>query len=90
MTGSYAVELTRRAAKELRKLDAPVRVRIIGALQLLGNNPHPPTAKALSGHAGYFRVRVGDYRIVYTVENERLLVLVLSLGHRGDIYRNLS
>lgn len=89
MTDSYAVGLTRRATKELRTLDAPMRVRIIAALQLLGNNPHPPTAKTLSGHTGYFRVRVGDYRIVYTVENERLLVLVLTLGHRGEIYRTL-
>ena len=86
---SYRVELTRRAAKELRKVPPNVRVRIATALYLLGTNPHPPTAKTLSGRAGYFRVRVGDYRVVYTIENERLLVLVLTVGHRGDVYQNL-
>jgi mRNA interferase RelE/StbE len=67
----YAVELSKRAAKELRKLDRPA------------------TVKALVGSLGYLRVRVGDYRIVYTINEGKLLVLVLALGHRGAIYRDL-
>jgi len=89
LTDRYTVELTRRADKALRKLDASLRVRIIAALSLLRDNPYPPTMKALSGHPGYLRVRVADYRIIYTVEDGRLLVLVLAVGHRSAIDRNL-
>lgn len=86
MTERYRVELSRRAAKELRKLDRPVQARILAALALLRADPRPTTVKALSGHPGLLRVRVGDYRIVYTVEDGRLLVLVLAVGHRSSIY----
>ena len=89
MSDRYSVELSKRAAKELRKLDRPVQVRIVAALALLRKEPRPSTAKALVGHPGYLRVRVGDYRIVYTVNEGKLLVLVLTLGHRGAIYRNV-
>jgi mRNA interferase RelE/StbE len=85
----YAVELSKRAAKEFRKLDRPVQARIVAALALLREDPRPATVKALAGHPGYLRVRVGDYRIVYTVNEGKLLVLVLTLGHRGAIYRGL-
>ena len=89
MSERYTVELSKRAAKELRKLDRPVQARIVAALALLREEPQPPTAKALVGHPGYLRVRVGDYRIIYTANEGELLVLVLTLGHRGAIYRNV-
>ncbi|WP_426521169.1 type II toxin-antitoxin system RelE family toxin [Diaminobutyricibacter sp. McL0618] len=85
----YSVVLTRRAEKELGKLDGKARSRIVTALGLLRDEPRPPTAKALTGHPGYLRVRVGDHRIVYVVEGDRLLVLVLTVGHRREIYRSL-
>lgn len=89
MSERYAVELSKRAAKELRKLDRPVQARIVAALALLREEPRPSTAKVLVGQAGYLRVRVGDYRIIYTVNEGKLFVLVLTLGHRGTIYRNM-
>lgn len=88
MAERYDVQLSKGAAKELRKLDRPVQARILAVLTLLQDEPRPSTVKALS-HAGYLRVRVGDYRIVYTVEDDRLVVLVLAVGHRGEIYRTL-
>lgn len=89
MSERYAVELSKRAAKELRKLDRSVQARMLAALALLRDDPRPATVKALAGHPGYFRVRVGDYRIIYTIHDGKLLVLVLTLGHRGAIYRDL-
>lgn len=89
MGDRYAVELTGRAAKTLRRLDRPVQARILMALTLLRDEPRPPAATALVGHPGYLRVRVGDYRIVYTVDDGKLLVLVFTLGHRSVIYRDL-
>ena len=56
--------------------------RILGVLVLLRGTPRPPAAKSLVGHPNYLRVRTGDYRIVYTIEEQRLLVVMLALGHR--------
>lgn len=83
------MELSARAARDLRKLDRPTQARLLTALYLLGDHPRPPGARPLVGHPAYLRVRVGDYRIVYTVEDGVLLVLVLMVGHRREVYRRL-
>ncbi|MCA1707155.1 MAG: type II toxin-antitoxin system RelE/ParE family toxin [Actinobacteria bacterium] len=83
---TYRIEVHPAAARALRKLDPSVRPRIQGAIALLGQNPRPPTARALRGRPG-FRVRVGDYRVIYTINDDVLLVVVVALGHRRDIYR---
>ena len=82
----YEVVLTPLAAKQLGALDRIVARRIQGAIELLRRNPYPPKAKKLTGRAGY-RVRVGDYRILYDVIDRQLIIRVLRLGHRRDIYR---
>lgn len=79
------IELRPAAARALRKLDPQVRHRIQGAIALLAKDPRPPAARALQGRPG-LRVRVGDYRIIYTVDKDVLLVVVVRLGHRRDIY----
>lgn len=89
LADEYVVELSPAAARSLRKLDRQVQRRILGALVLLRETPRPPAAKSLVGHPGYLRVRTGDYRVVYTIEERRLLVLVLALGHRREVYRDL-
>jgi mRNA interferase RelE/StbE len=53
----------------------------------LAQDPRPPGAKKLHGEPGLFRVRAGDYRVIYTVRDKVLLVLVLAIGHRRDVYR---
>jgi mRNA interferase RelE/StbE len=82
----YRIELRPAAVRALRKLDPAVRMRIQGAIALLAEDPRPPAARALHGRAG-LRVRVGDYRIIYTVEDDVLLIVVVTLGHRREIYR---
>jgi len=81
----YRVELRPAAAKALRKLDPQVRHRVQGAIALLAQDPRPPGARALQGRSG-LRVRVGDYRITYTMVDDVLLVAVVTLGHRRDSY----
>jgi len=73
----------------MRKLDKPTRERIAKAAQLLGGNPHPPAAKHLTGTDRTFRVRTGDWRLLYTVQDRELIVLILKVGHRSDVYRGL-
>ena len=90
MAPAYTVELTGAAARQLRKLDRAAQQRIITALEVLQTEPRPPAVKALAGHPGYLRVRTGPLKIVYTVVDARLLVLVLALGDRKDVYRSLE
>ena len=67
-------------------VDPKMRPRIEGAIALLAEDPRPPASRPLTGRAGY-RVRVGDYRIIYTIQDDMLLIVVVSLGHRRDVYR---
>lgn len=83
---SYEVRLAPAAARQLRKFDPQVRRRIQAALDLLAEDPRPPAATRLVGGAGEWRVRTGDYRIVYEIQDGILLVLVLRIGHRRDVY----
>jgi mRNA interferase RelE/StbE len=85
---SYTVALTPAAGRALRKFDPQVRRRLQAAIDLLASDPRPPAATRLVGGAGEWRVRNGDYRIVYEIEEDRLLILVLAVGHRREIYRN--
>ena len=81
----HRIELRPAAVRALRKLDPPVRRRIQGAIALLAQDPRPPAARALQGRAG-LRVRVGDYRIIYTVTDGVLLVIVVTIGQRREVY----
>lgn len=83
---SYRIELRPTAARALRKLERRDRARIRGAIALLAEDPRPPGARALQGRPG-LRVKVGDYRILYTVRDDVLLIVVVALGHRRDVYR---
>lgn len=82
---AYEIEVRPAALRALKRIDRQDQGRIRGAIALLAASPRPPGAKALRGREG-LRIRVGDYRIVYTVEDDRLLVVVVTLGHRRDVY----
>ena len=82
----YRVEVLPAALRALRRVDAQHRDRIRGAIELLAVDPRPPASRPLRGRDAY-RVRVGDYRIIYTIEDAVLLVVVVTLGHRRDVYR---
>ncbi len=86
---SYQVEVSRRAVKVIATLPKKEQQRVRAAIDLLANDPRPPGGAALAGHAHAYRVRVGDYRIVYDVFDDRLVIQVVRVGHRKDIYRNL-
>lgn len=82
---TYRIELRPAAVRALRKLDPAARPRIQAAIALLAQDPRPPGARALQGRDG-LRVRVGDYRIIYLVTDDVLLVTVVKFGHRRDVY----
>lgn len=82
----YRVEVRPAAVRALRKLDPGLRPRLEGATALLAEAPRPPASRPLKGRPGY-RVRVGDYRIIYTVRGDVLLIVVVTLGHGRDVYQ---
>jgi mRNA interferase RelE/StbE len=81
----YRIEIRPAAARAFHKLDLHVRPRIQGAIALVATDPRPPAARALRGRSG-FRVRVGDYRIIYTVADDVLLVVAVALADGRDLY----
>lgn len=82
----YTVELSNRAKRELAALSTDLQTRIVTALRKLEENPRPSGIEKLTGTDAY-RLRVGDYRILYEVHDQILLVLVVKIGHRRDVYR---
>lgn len=85
---SYTVTVLPAAQRDLRKVkDHQDRARIEGAIRLLAVDPRPPAATPLTGHPGW-RVRVGNYRIIYTINDTELVVVVVKLGHRRDVYKH--
>ena len=84
---AYRVLLARAAVRELRDLALPIRHRMTTALTALARNPRPPGAILLKGPDPIWRIRVGDYRILYLIEDERLTVVVIRVRHRSDAYR---
>ena len=83
---TYRVTLAPPGARQLRKFDPDVRRRIQGAIELLAVEPRPPAATRLVGGSGESQVRTGNYRIVYEINDNDLVVLVLRMGHRREIY----
>ncbi len=83
---TYRVEIAPAALRRLRKLDPPARRRVQAAIELLTEQPRPSGAKKLVGGEGELRVRTGDYGIVYEVHDDVLVVLVVAVGHRRNIY----
>lgn len=84
----YTLEFAPKALRSLRKLDRSVAEQIRAATEALRGDPRPTGAKMLTGMHGVWRIRVAkDYRVTYTVNDERLVILVVDAGHRREIYR---
>lgn len=84
---AYAIELKPSAAKELRRLPKEVQRRIAKAIDRLGGDPRPHGCTKLVGLDELYRIRLGDYRVIYQIRDKQLLVLVLSVAHRREAYR---
>jgi mRNA interferase RelE/StbE len=85
----YQVQVVKRAAKSLARLPRTEARRILNKIAELGDNPKPPGSKKLQGYE-LFRLRVGNWRIIYAIEDDVLLILVLSIKSRGEVYKNLE
>lgn len=82
----YEVELSEVAKKDLAGLQPKVRNRVRLAFRILSSNPRPPMSVKLKGRSGY-RIRVGNHRIIYEIFDKKIIVLIMRIGHRREIYR---
>ena len=87
MTAGYRVEIARRALKSIQALPKKEQQRVRAAIELLADTPRPPGCVALKGETSAYRVRVGDYRVVYEIHDRHLLIQVVRVGHRRQVYR---
>ena len=84
---SYSVEISATAERQIRKLGAQDRIRVLRAIRDLATTPRPPGCRKLRGYQDVFRIRAGRFRVLYSVEDQRLVVIVLKVGDRRDVYR---
>lgn len=83
----YRIEVSATAEKQIRKLNKADQIRVLRAIRNLAKEPRPPGTRKLRGYEDVYRIRVGTYRILYSIESGRLLIIVLKVGHRRDVYR---
>ena len=85
----YRIEFRPAARRQLRRIPRPYNARLMAAITALADAPRPPGCIQLQGPEGFHRVRVGDYRIVYLIQDRVLLVCIVRVAHRSDVYRQL-
>jgi mRNA interferase RelE/StbE len=83
----YKIELKPSAVRDLRRLPHSTQKRIAQKIDALPNNPFPHGSKKLEATGNFWRIRVGDYRVIYQVYKEKLMIYVVRIKHRGDVYR---
>lgn len=87
---NYRLLLRPAARRQLRSLSQAVQRRLSPPIDNLAENPRPAGVRVLSGRPGLYRIRVGDYRIIYQVLDEESLILVVTIGHRREVYRQID
>ena len=83
---SYNVDFSRKAAKELQRIDTRYIPKIIERAEGLADNPRPDGCRKLSGSENSYRIRVGNFRLIYEIEDDQLVVLVVKVRHRQSAY----
>jgi mRNA interferase RelE/StbE len=86
---TYKIHIAAEAENTLLSLPRKIQRQISEKIDMLAQNPRPPGVKKLKGLADLYRISSGDYRIVFRIHHKKLLVLVVRIGHRSDIYQNL-
>ena len=84
---AYSILLAPSAERQLKALAESIQKRIVKRLRTLTGNPRPQGVKKLAGEDDLYRIREGDYRIIYTIRDKELIVLVVKIGDRKEIYR---
>jgi len=84
---AYSILLAPSAERQLRSFFPAIQKRLVKRMKTLQSDPRPPGVKKLAGEDDLYRIREGDYRIIYTIQDKELIVLVLKIGDRKEVYR---
>lgn len=84
---SYEIEISRTAEKQLRRLSREDQLRLARAMVALAGDPLPRGCRKLAGYDDVYRIRAGRFRILYSLSRQRLVIIILKIGHRRDVYR---
>ena len=87
MAKRYSIRFVESAARSLKKLPGGLQVRIAAKIEALADNPYPAGTRKITGEEYAYRIRISDYRVVYDVLEDAVVVLVLRIGHRKDVCR---
>ena len=87
---SFRIEVSATAEKQIRRLERDDQIRVLCAIRSLGTEPTPPGSRKIRGYDDVFRIRVGTYRVLYRVAGHRLVIIILKVGHRREIYGSLG
>ncbi len=90
MAAAYTIDVRPRVRRSLRQLDPAVRKAVAQVIDGLTTDPRPPGFRLLTGHRPYLRVRSGDYRVIYAVDDHARVVTIAAVGHRREIYRSFD
>ena len=83
----YTIVFDRAANKSFQSLERPLQLRLLEHIESLADNPRPAGVKKIKGQHEHWRIRAGNYRIIYTIRDQELVVLILKIGHRREVYR---
>jgi len=86
---NFRIEVSATAERQIRKLAREDQIRVLRAIGPLASDATPPGSRKIRGYDDVYRIRVGTYRVLYRVAGKRLLVIILKIGHRREIYRSL-
>jgi len=84
---NYKIEISQTADLQFKELPQLDQLRIARTIYRLGSNPYPTGCRKLTGYKDLFRIRVGNYRLIYSVDKNRIVIIILKIGHRKDVYR---
>ena len=84
---SYRIEVSATAERQIKKLGREDQIRVVRAVQALANEPRPSGCRKLQGYDDVYRIRIGRYRTLYSIDGRRIIITVLKVAHRRDVYR---
>ena len=87
---NYRIEVSATAEKQIRKLGKKDQIAVLRGIRQLSTEPRPPNSRKMSGYDDVYRIRVGQYRVLYSVENKKLVIIILKVGRRRDVYRQFT
>lgn len=84
----YRIEVSATAERQLKKIRREDAIRILRSISLLAGDPRPAGCRKMSGYEDIYRIRTGNYRVIYEIDGQQIVIVILKIGHRREAYRH--